>query len=70
MAYTNVNYQSKKDLKAAVAAGVKVGCHNPGLGPDLREYTGKVFLEGPHYPKPHRWYAEAELVNGVITKVK
>jgi hypothetical protein len=31
---------------------------------------GKVYLEGPHYPEPHRWYAEAELEDGFITKVK
>ncbi len=47
-----------------------VCCHQPGLGPDLSNFTGKVYLEGPHYPKPHTWYAEAELVNGVVVKVK
>ena len=28
------------------------------------------YLEGPHYPAAHTWYAEAELINGVIVKVK
>jgi len=32
--------------------------------------NGTVYLEGPHYPKPHTWYAEAELKDGVIVKVK
>jgi len=31
---------------------------------------GTVFLEGPHYPKPHTWYAEAVLKDGLIVKVK
>lgn len=70
MAYTDVNFKTKKGLKEAVATGKKVGCYNPGMGEDLSRFTGKVFLEGPHYPQPHSWYAQAELVNGVIVKVK
>lgn len=69
MAYTNKNYKTKKALKDDVAAGKPVGAHNPGLGPDLDDYTGEVFLEGPHYPEPHRWYAKAQMVNGRIVKV-
>lgn len=45
-------------------------CYNPGLGPDLSNYTGKICLEGPHYPAAHTWYAEAELVSGIVVKVK
>lgn len=70
MAYTTKNYSSKKALKEAVAAGIKVRCYNPGLGGDLSNFTGQVTLEGPHYPQPHRWYAQAELKDGVIVKVK
>lgn len=33
-------------------------------------YKGRVYLEGPHYPQPHKWYAEAELEGGCIVKVK
>jgi hypothetical protein len=32
--------------------------------------NGTVFLEGPHYPEPHKWYAECEVRNGQIIKVK
>lgn len=77
MAYTVINFKSKKQLKEAVefSKNVSLGstpvrCYQPGLGPDLSNYTGKITLEGPHYPKPHSWYAEAELVNGVVVKVK
>lgn len=86
MSYTNTNFKTKKALKEAVhshqvelpkfgkGAYVKapepVRCYNPGVGPDLSDFTGKVYLEGPHYPKPHTWYAEAELVNGIVVKVK
>jgi hypothetical protein len=47
-----------------------VCCYNPVLGPNLVEFTGKVYLEGPHYPKPHRWYAEAWLEDGKVVRVK
>jgi hypothetical protein len=70
MAYCDINFKTKKALKEAVARGDKIGCHQPGLGPDLSYYTGEVTLEGPHYPAPHTWYATATLVDGVITKVK
>lgn len=76
MAYTVTNFKTKKALKECVALGgdgrgtKEVRCYQPGLGPDLSNYTGKVYLEGPHYPEMHRWYAEAELVNGVVVKVK
>jgi hypothetical protein len=69
VAYTVKNYKTKKALKDDVAAGVQVRCYQPGLGPDLSNYTGKVTLEGPHSPEPHRWYASASLENGVVKKV-
>jgi hypothetical protein len=79
MAYTSRNFRTKKALKEAVAAynaaesvtpgsGRRVECYAPGLG-DVPE-TGTVYLEGPHYPQPHTWYAEARVVNGAVVKVK
>lgn len=47
-----------------------IRCYNPGLGPDLSNFTGTVCLEGPHYPKAHTWYAEGEMKDGVLVKVK
>ena len=84
MAYTVINFKTKKALKEAVEAhkvnpfdvfknskgNPKVLCYQPGLGPDLTNFTGRVCLEGPHYPAAHTWYAEAELKDGVIIKVK
>ena len=37
---------------------------------DLTNCTGVVFLEGPHYPKPHKWYGKGVLKNGVLTSLK
>lgn len=84
MSYTITNFKTKKALKEAVQffldakaandgpamRSSAVRCYQPGLGPDLKNYTGRVALEGPHYPKPHTWYAEAQLENGIVIKVK
>jgi len=39
----------------------------PGLGHIPSE--GIVTLEGPHYPEPHRWYANAKIVGGKVVKI-
>ena len=61
---------SSDDLRLGVKAPNAIRCFNPGLGPDLSNFTGKIYLEGPHYPAAHTWYAEAELENGIVVKVK
>lgn len=70
MSYTTNNFKTKKELKEAIASGKDVRCFNPGLGPDLGNYTGIVYLEGPHYPKPHSWYAAGVMKDGKLVKVK
>jgi hypothetical protein len=32
--------------------------------------NGSFAVEGPHYPQPHKWYAEVTAENGMIVKVK
>lgn len=66
--YVSPNYRTKKDLKAALAAGKSVDVYQPGLGtvPD----NGRVALEGPHYPEPHKWYATGTMQNGRLVSVK
>lgn len=68
MSYTVKDYPTEAALKRDLEAGAKVRIYNPGLGvaPD----NGTAFLEGPHYPKPHSWYAQATMVDGLVTKVK
>lgn len=61
MAYTTVNYATKKALKDAVKAGETVrlaGWPVPSFYGNGRRTTT---VEGPHYPKPHRWYATVTL---------
>lgn len=69
MAYVNPNYKTKKEFKEAVANGKEHRPYNPsGLFPTPTE--GFMVIEGPHYPKPHKWYAEVEVRNGIVVKVK
>ena len=68
--YTDTNFKTKKALKEAVAKGEQVTYFQPGPfgGKEIRD--GTIFCEGPHYPEPHRWYAQCTVKDGVIVSVK
>jgi hypothetical protein len=73
--YTQRNFKTKAELKRALAAGEKVEVFQPNdlFGLTEKVKVGgphKVTLEGPHYPKPHTWYAEAVVEGGLVVKVK
>lgn len=69
--YTHRNFKTKKALKEAVAAGDRVTYFQPGpFNPDAVPQNGTICFEGPHYPEPHKWYAECVVKDGVIIKVK
>jgi len=58
MAYERSNPKTKKALKELVATGKAYAFQPGGLFPLA---TGKTVIEGPHFPKPHRWYASVEV---------
>lgn len=66
--YVEPNFKTKKALKDAVATGQTVRVFSPGPFP--APSNGRVTLEGPHYPEPHRWYAEGQVLDGKLVKVK
>jgi len=72
--YTVKNFKTKKALKEAVAAGEQIRVYQPndmaGVTSRVSHGTHKVTLEGPHFPEPHRWYAQATVVDGYVTAVK
>lgn len=68
--YTSVNFQTKKALKAAVARGEEITVYQPGPFGGNEPTEGRVSLEGPWYPQPHRWYAQGTLEGGVLVRVK
>jgi len=66
--YTSTNFKSKKALKDAIASGASVTLFAPGIGSPPS--NGTCTVSGPHYPKPHTWYAEVIVINGKVIKVK
>ena len=68
--YTTINYKTKKALKEAVANGEKITYYQPGPFGGNEPLNGTFCVEGPHYPEPHRWYAECRAENGYIVSVK
>ena len=66
--YTVKDFPTKKAMKEAVATGKYVEVYQPG-GIFPSETEGEVSIEGPHYPRPHNWYARVRIVDGVIVKV-
>jgi hypothetical protein len=66
--YVSPNYKTKKALKDAVSKGERVTVFAPGLGTPKRD--GVECVAGPHYPQPHNWYAQVELKDGVVVKVR
>lgn len=68
--YTRTNFKTKKALREAVARGDTVGYYQPGPFGGSEPRDGTVFIEGPHYPAPHTWYAECIVQDGRIVKVR
>ena len=71
-AYTDINFKTKKQLKDALAAGRKITVYQPNddlFGGHGLPRDGRVTLEGPHSPEPHRWYATALLKDGYVVAI-
>ncbi len=66
--YVEPNFKTKKALKEAVASGSKVRVYSPGPYP--AKQNGIEYVEGPHYPQPHTWYAEVQVKDGYVVKVR
>ncbi len=65
--YSLHNFKTKKALREAFDSGEKLGTFSPGPFPGTQ--NGRAAIEGPHYPEPHKWYAEVELENSVIVRI-
>ena len=66
--YTDINFKTKKALKEAVKAGTVVHLFAPGMGTPKQD--GGDYVEGPHYPAAHTWYAEVTMKAGRVVGVK
>lgn len=65
--YVRPNFKTKKSLREAVERGEDVLVFSPGLGEPER--NGEEFVEGPHFPEPHRWYAKVRTAGGKVVAV-
>jgi hypothetical protein len=69
MAYVDPNYKTKKEFITAVKAGILHYPYNPsGMFPQRQ--NGTDVIEGPHYPKPHKWYSSVVLRDGIVVSAK
>lgn len=69
--YVSPNFPTKKALKTAIANGDEVTIFQVGPFGGNEATDGWVHgVEGPHYPKPHSWYASVEMVDGIVVRVK
>lgn len=66
--YSSINFKTKKAFKEAVASGQRITLYAPGMGSP--KTNGVEFVEGPHYPEPHKLYAQATMKDGIVTSVK
>lgn len=83
MSYVTHNYTSKRALKEDVKASIdpatpateratlarRLTILPTSIVPGSEPVNGTAFLEGPHYPAPHRWYAKVQVTSGVVTRV-
>ena len=65
--YVQPNFKTKKALKTALAENQPITVFSPGIFPCPS--NGRVAIEGPHYPKPHTWYAVVEVSNYRVVRV-
>ncbi len=66
--YARQNFPAKAAFRKAVQSGETVTLFAPGLGTPKAD--GIEFVEGPHYPAPHTWYAQVTMRGGKVIKVK
>lgn len=67
--YVTPNYPTKKALKDAIKEGKPVHIFQPGPFGGNEPTDGDLSVEGPHYPKPHTWYARIRVQAGRVIKV-
>ena len=66
--YVLPNFTTKKELKEAAECGEFISLWDPGPV-DTGIENGIITVEGPHYPKPHKWYAEVTIEDGQVVRV-
>lgn len=68
--YVRPNFKTKKELKKALKRGDNISVFAPGVQFQDIPRDGTVYLEGPHAPAMHTWYAQGKMVNGILKEVR
>lgn len=66
MSYTFINFKTKKALKEAIKNGTPIKLMNLH---GHEKQNGVEYVEGPHYPKLHTWYAKVIVKDGFVVRV-
>lgn len=64
--YIRPNIASRAALRVALARGDTVTVWHPT---HRGSYDGVLYVEGPHYPRPHRWHARVLVREGRVVHI-
>jgi hypothetical protein len=64
--YTRTDFRTKKEVKQALLSGRLIACIRLQPNGDRPITDDEVNLSGPHYPRPHTWYANGECRDGYL----
>jgi hypothetical protein len=74
--YVVGNPRTKKALKEMLEINLPIGIDKSYLFQPNSDLTGAVvpdngtvYIEGPQYPEPHRWYAKGTMKDGKLVKI-
>lgn len=67
--YSVKNYQTRKQLVEDFNNGIKIKIYQPNQMFTIPS-SGSTVIEGPHYPKPHKFYVAVEYSDFIVTKIK
>ena len=70
MAYLYPELPSKKAYKEAIKRGERITCRENTPWGQKDVMDGEATFEGPHFPKPHKYYGRATVQNGYVIAVK
>jgi hypothetical protein len=69
--YVMPNFRTKRALRLALADGQRVDVFQPNnIFGTVVPTDGTVYLEGPHYPAAHTWYAVGTMKDGKLVKIR
>ena len=69
MAYVYPNFKTKKAFKDAVSRHEKVVVKEQTPLGEEGIFGGIAYVEGPHHPEPHTWYAKCKVKEGRVIHV-